>query len=113
MTSPIQSIDDDAVDQRMMFSKADLAVFDVFRGYLVTAGEMLCFHGNWFDEHKESLRHLTAEKLLTQEQFKGGYSLTRAGFAALQRVRPAADLSVPRKPGVRNRQRRLRPAAQA
>ena len=45
---------------------------------------MLCFHGNWFDEHVESLRHLTAEKLLTKEQFSGGYSLTRSGFAAVQ-----------------------------
>ena len=67
-----------------MFSKTDLAVFDVFRSYLVAPGEMLCFHGKWFDEHRESLRHLTAEKLLTKEQFKGGYSLTQNGFAALQ-----------------------------
>ena len=45
---------------------------------------MLCFHGPWFDEHRESLRHLTAIKLVTKEQFEGGYSLTKTGFAALQ-----------------------------
>ena len=67
-----------------MFSKADLAVLDTFRGYLVTPGEMLCFHGDWFDEHRESLCRLTAKKLLVKEQFKGGYSLTKTGFAALQ-----------------------------
>jgi hypothetical protein len=69
-----------------MFSKADLAVLDVFRTYLVTPGEMLCFHGPWFDEHRESLCHLTAIKLVAKEQFAGGYSLTKTGFAALQSV---------------------------
>lgn len=67
-----------------MLSKTDLAVLDVFRRYLVAPGEMLCFHGKWFDEHSGSLHHLTVEKLLTREQFKGGYSLTKAGFAAMQ-----------------------------
>jgi hypothetical protein len=47
---------------------------------------MLCFHGPWFDEHRESLRHLTAIKLVTKEQFASGYSLTKTGFAALQSV---------------------------
>ena len=67
-----------------MISKADRAALDIFRTYLVEPGEMLCFHGPWFDEHRESLRHLTAIKLVTKEQFEGGYSLTKSGFAALQ-----------------------------
>ena len=67
-----------------MLSSADQTVLDVFRRYLVTPGEMLCFHGTWLDDHRDSLRHLTARKLITKDQFKGGYSLTEAGFAAVQ-----------------------------
>ncbi len=68
----------------MMFSKTDVAVLDVFRQYMMEPGEMLCFHGDWFDNHRDSLQRLTLEKLLTKDQFKGGYSLTHAGFAAMQ-----------------------------
>jgi hypothetical protein len=67
-----------------MLSLADQIVLNIFRRYLVTPGEMLCFHGNWLDEHDDSLRHLTATKLITKEQFKGAYSLTEAGYAAIQ-----------------------------
>jgi hypothetical protein len=67
-----------------MLTLADQTVLSVFRHYLVTPGEMLCFHGKWLDDHRESLRQLTARKLITKEQFQGGYSLTEAGFAALQ-----------------------------
>ena len=66
-----------------MLSLNDQLVLDVFRRYLVTPGEMLCFHGKWLEEHGESLRHLTAIKLITKEHFKGGYSLTDAGYTAI------------------------------
>jgi hypothetical protein len=69
-----------------MLSLTDQIVLDTFRRYLVTPGEMLCFHGQWLDDHKDSLRHLTARKLITKEQFSGGYSLTRAGFAVIQKA---------------------------
>jgi hypothetical protein len=55
----------------------------VFRKYLVEPGQMLCFHGDSLEEHRESLRQLIAQGLVTKEDFKGGYSLTRAGFAAM------------------------------
>jgi hypothetical protein len=67
-----------------MLSLADQIVLDVFRRYLVTSGEMLCFHGKWLEEHGASLRRLTAIKLITKEDFQGGYSLTDAGYAAVQ-----------------------------
>ena len=66
-----------------MLSLADQIALDIFRSYLVTPGEMLCFHGKWLEEHGDSLRHLTAIKLITKEHFKGAYSLTDAGYAAL------------------------------
>jgi hypothetical protein len=68
----------------MMLTSADLAVLDVFRNYLVAPGEMLCFHGKWLDDHGESLQQLTALRLITKEHFKGGYSLTQAGFDQIQ-----------------------------
>jgi hypothetical protein len=68
---------------RRMLSLVDQIVLDIFRSYLVTPGELLCFHGKWLDEHAESLRHLTAMKLITKEEFKGAYSLTEAGYAAI------------------------------
>lgn len=75
-----------------MFSKSDLAVLDVFRQYLVTPGEMLCFHGEWFEAYRDSLYQLTAKKLITKEQFKGGYSLTQAGFTAMQSASNPAEV---------------------
>jgi hypothetical protein len=68
-----------------MLKLADQNVLEVFRRYLVVPGEMLCFHGKWLDDHRESLRHLTARRLITKEEFKGGYSLTDAGFAAIKK----------------------------
>jgi hypothetical protein len=45
---------------------------------------MLCFYGPDLEKHKAALRSLTEKKLLVKERFKGGYSLTRAGFAAMK-----------------------------
>jgi hypothetical protein len=56
----------------------------VFRKYLIEPGEMLCFHGPLLDENRNSLRCLTEQGLLSKDKFKGGYTLTKAGFAAMQ-----------------------------
>ena len=51
---------------------------------MVEPGQMLCFNGDSLVEHRESLQQLTEQGLLTKDEFKDGYSLTRAGFAAMQ-----------------------------
>ncbi|HEY4232505.1 MAG TPA: hypothetical protein VGM76_03700 [Lacipirellulaceae bacterium] len=56
---------------------------NVFRNYLVSTGEMLCFHGPNLEEHRDALRQMTALGLLTKENVSGGYSLTKSGFAAM------------------------------
>jgi hypothetical protein len=56
----------------------------VFRKYLIEPGEMLCFHGLFLDDNRDSLRCLTEQGLLSKDKFKGGYTLTKAGFAAMQ-----------------------------
>jgi hypothetical protein len=57
----------------------------VFRDYLIEPGEMLCFHGPLLDENRDSLRCLTEQGLLNKDKFRGGYTLTKAGFAAMHR----------------------------
>lgn len=49
----------------------------------MTPGQMLCFYGPNLQQNKATLELLTEKELLVKERFKGGYSLTRAGFAAM------------------------------
>jgi hypothetical protein len=56
----------------------------VFRDYLIEPGQMLCFHGPLLDANRDSLRLLTEQGLLSKDKVKGGYTLTKAGFAAIQ-----------------------------
>ena len=63
---------------------SDQSVLDVYRSYMISTGQMLCFHGPIMDKHRDSLRRLTADGLLIKERFAGGYSLTATGFAAVQ-----------------------------
>lgn len=44
---------------------------------------MLCFSGPNLKQNKATLDLLTNKELLVKERFKGGYSLTRTGFAAM------------------------------
>ena len=46
-------------------------------------GQMLCFSGPNFERDKATLTDMTDRELLVKEGFKGGYSLTRTGFAAM------------------------------
>ena len=67
-----------------MLTAAEKSALQVFRQFLVRQGEMLCFTGNLWDKHKNSLRQLAEKELLFQETFKGGYSLTEAGCSAMR-----------------------------
>ena len=46
-------------------------------------GQMLCFSGPNLKQNKATLELLTNKDLLVKERFKGGYSLTPTGFAAM------------------------------
>jgi len=46
-------------------------------------GQMLCFSGPNLKQDKATLDLLTDKELVVEEQFKGGYTLTQAGFAAM------------------------------
>jgi hypothetical protein len=68
----------------MMLSASEQCVLQFFREFLVTPGQMLCFHGPDLEKHRAGLQQLTDKELLVKERFKGGYSLTDAGFAAMK-----------------------------
>ncbi len=73
-----------------MLSDAEQSALSVFRSFLVSPGEMLCFSGPQLEKHAASLRLLTEKDLLVAETFGGGYSLTRAGYAAMNGNKPVA-----------------------
>jgi hypothetical protein len=47
-------------------------------------GEMLCFGHPELEAYRLPLAELIAKDLLVAESFHGGYSLTKAGFAAMK-----------------------------
>lgn len=72
-----------------MLTAAEQAVLKVFRQFLMQQGEMLCFQGPLWEKHKVSLRQLTEREMLFQESFKGAYSLTKSGYAAMKTISAA------------------------
>jgi hypothetical protein len=50
-------------------------------------GQMLCFYGPLLEKHRSGLHQLTEMGFLVKEDFKGGYSLTDAGFKAMRDCR--------------------------
>lgn len=73
----------------VMLTVAEQAVLKVFRQFLMRQGEMLCFQGPLWEKHKGSLRQLTERDMLFQESFKGAYSLTKSGYAAMKSISAA------------------------
>ncbi len=66
-----------------MLSTSEQRVLRTFRRFLMIPGQMLCFFGPNLKQDKATLELLTDKELLVEEEFKGGYSLTQAGFAAM------------------------------
>lgn len=66
-----------------MLSTSEQRVLRTFRRFLMTPGKMLCFYGPNLKQGKATLELLTDKELLVKEKFKDGYSLTQAGFAAM------------------------------
>jgi hypothetical protein len=60
-------------------------VLDLFQNYLMTPGEMLCLGRADIVAFEVPLAQLTSKGLLVAENYQGGYALTEAGFAAMQK----------------------------
>ena len=69
--------------ERILLSTSEQRVLRTFRQFLMTPGQMLCFNGPNLKQDKATLENLIHKELLVKEKFKGGYSLTPAGFAAM------------------------------
>ena len=50
----------------------------------MTPNRMLCFSGPTLDQNKAALKSLTEKNLLAEATFRGGYSLTQAGFDVMK-----------------------------
>lgn len=66
-----------------LLTTSEQRVMRTFRQFLMTPGQMLCFSGPNLKQNKATLDILIDKELLVKEKFKGGYSLTPAGFAAM------------------------------
>jgi len=66
-----------------VLSTAEQRVLCTFRRFLMTPGRMLCFYGQHLKNDLPALDLLTKKDLLVEEHYKGGYSLTRAGYTAM------------------------------
>ena len=67
-----------------MLTTSEQRVLRAFQQFRMVPGQMLCFNGPELKTHKSALRNLTEREFLVEEQFEGGYSLTREGFAAMK-----------------------------
>jgi hypothetical protein len=68
-----------------MLSTSEQQVLLKFRQYLMTPNKMLCFYGPSLEQNQTALESLIEKELLVRETFKGAYSLTREGYAAMNR----------------------------
>jgi hypothetical protein len=64
----------------------EVNILAVFKKYLMTPGRMLCLNNTEIGTMKRSLDKLIAAGLLTPEDFKGSYSLTRSGFNVMNEL---------------------------
>ena len=73
-------------NDRVLFSGLERSVLLRFSQYMMTPGKMLCFSGPDLARHRRALHALAARKFLEKDDFKGGYSLTIAGFRIMARL---------------------------
>lgn len=67
-----------------MLSNSEKRVLRTYREYHIRPGQMLCFSGQDLERHRTTLEQMSDKELLVKETFKGGYSLTQAGFSAMK-----------------------------
>ena len=72
--------------ESILLSPSEQRVLRTFRQFLITPGQMLCFSGPNLEQNRPTLELLSDKELLVKEEFQGGYSLTHAGFVALEDV---------------------------
>ena len=66
-----------------MLSTPEQKVLLTFREYRMSPEQMLCFSGIDFEQKRAAINVLVDKKLLIRERFRGGFSLTMAGYKAM------------------------------
>ena len=67
-------------------SSSETLTLREFRVYRMTPHRMLCFSGPVLEKHNAALETLAEKNLLLREKPHGAYSLTKAGYSAMQRI---------------------------
>jgi hypothetical protein len=62
----------------------EIAVLRAFRYYLMEPSRMLCFSAAEQSRFESAFRQLVKKELIFPERFRGGYSLTQTGYAAMR-----------------------------
>ncbi|REJ67247.1 MAG: hypothetical protein DWQ31_11770 [Planctomycetota bacterium] len=65
-------------------TKSEERVLRVYRKFMMSPGQMLCFNGPDLKRNENALHNLMNKDMLIKERFKGGYSLTQEGYAAMK-----------------------------
>lgn len=81
------SEDNEPSNSQFLLSAEERSVLRVFRTYLMTPGQMLCFGSSDLVTFNDPLAQLTDKGFLVSERNQGGYSLTETGFAAMKEDR--------------------------
>lgn len=68
----------------LLLTEPEQRVLRTFRQFLMTPSRMLCFSGPDLERNRTGLKRLTERDFLVVESFRGGYSLTQAGFDAMR-----------------------------
>jgi hypothetical protein len=68
-----------------LLTASEQRVLGIFQQFLITPGQMLCFNGPQLKAYESALRQLSDKGFVVKEKFKGGYTLTGAGFVAIRR----------------------------
>ena len=67
-----------------MLSPSERKVLNAFRDFRMRPDQMLCFSGIDLEQKSAAIDELVHKQLLTRERFRGGFSLTVAGFRAMK-----------------------------
>jgi hypothetical protein len=70
-----------------MITTSEQKALGLFREYLMTPNQMLCFSGPNLDTNRAALESLADKDLLARERPKGAYSLTNSGYSAMRACR--------------------------
>jgi hypothetical protein len=70
-----------------MITTSERKALGLFREYLMTPNQMLCFSGPNLDTNRAALESLADKDMLARERPKGAYSLTSSGYSAMRACR--------------------------